>query len=194
MEGAPLLAYLIITAAQGLFAQVAHGATIVSIAAAETGRPKPLSASLDPAFSRMGAIVTLVLIVAGGIVAGAVLVLPIVFLPYVALRIGLCFEVMMLEEIGPWAAIRRSWGMTRGHLLRLLGVAALSGLVAIGPLAAIEALSLVGGPGRTVDVLVVSAATFAQGILVIPLVSFLTATTTLFYLQLRTFENARTAA
>jgi Membrane domain of glycerophosphoryl diester phosphodiesterase len=193
-EGGPLLAFLIIAAAQGLFAQVAHAATIVSIAGAETGRPRTLSESLDPAFSRMGAILGLVAILALGALVCVFSLVGVVLLPYLGLRVILCFETMMLENVGPWAAIRRSWALTHGHVLRLLGVVALSALVVVGPVVGLEALGLISGNGHTSDVLIVSAVTFVQGVLAIPLVSFLTATTTLFYLQVRALANARPAA
>jgi len=118
----------------------------------------------------------------------------IVLLPYFALRVMLCFETMMLEGVGPWAAIRSSWRITRGRLLRLLGVVLLSTSIVIVPFFAVELLGLVRVGGHTSQAIIVSAGIVLQGILLVPLVSFLTAATTLFYLQSRSSTDARPAA
>lgn len=191
-EGAPLFATIVIIAVQGLFAQVAHAATIVSVAALQQGRPRSLTESLDPAFSRMGAILALVVILAiilTGAVLSIAILIGILLLPYVALRVGLSFEAMMLEGTGPWAAVKSSWTVTRRHMLRFLAVGTLAFLVVIGPFIVVQLLTEVDAGGRTANVLLASGLTFVQGILGVPIVAFLTTTTTLFYLHLRAHPN-----
>ena len=61
--GAPLFLFLATTAAQALFSQVARGAAILSIAGEINHRPLSLTGALDPAFTRMGALLALAVIV-----------------------------------------------------------------------------------------------------------------------------------
>ena len=100
----------------------------------------------------------------------------------------------MLEGISPWGAIKRSWALTRGNVLRLLGIILLSALAVAGPLLVISGLGAIIGGGRSVRVLETGLYIFAQGVFVVPLVAFLTATTTLYYLTIRvTHDERRTA-
>ena len=191
---APLFVFAVTAAVEGLFAQVARAASIVSIAAVARGRPLPLTSALDPAFTRMGALLVLVLIIAVGFGLAFVTIVGLVLLPYVATRVALCFEAMVLEGIGPWAAIRRSWSLTRGNVLRLLGVILLSVLVVLIPLVLISALGTAIGGGRTTRVVLTGLYTFVQGGLAIPLAGFLTATTTLYYLTIGAPSDDRRSA
>lgn len=193
-RGAPLFLFLATTAAQALFAQVARGAAIVSIAATVQGGAAPLTASLDPAFTRMGALLALVLIIGAAVVLAFLSLVGIVLLPYLAIRTALCFEVLMLEGLSPVAAIRRSWALTHRNVLRLLGVVLLSAVVVALPLLAISALGAAVGGSRSARVIETGLHLVAQGILVIPLVAFLTATTTLYYLTIRVAKDARSTA
>lgn len=192
--GAPLFLFLATTAAQALFAQVARGAAIISIAAAARGKPVSLTAALDPAFTRMGALLALVLIIGAGVALAFVSIVGLVILPYLAVRVALCFEAMMLEGIGPWAAVRRSWALTRGNTLRLFGVVLLSAAVIALPLMAVSALGAAIGGSHTARVVETGAYIVAQGLFVTPLVAFLTATTTLYYLTIRAAQDERNTA
>lgn len=193
-RGAPLFLFLATTAAQALFAQVARGAAIVSIAAAARGKPVALTGALDPAFTRMGALLALVLIVGVAVVLAFVSIVGLVFLPYLAVRTALCFEAMMLEGLSPLAAIRRSWNLTHRNVLRLLGVVLLSAAVVALPLLAVSALGGAVAGGRTARVLETGFYLLAQGVLIVPLVAFLTATTTLYYIRIREAKDARSTA
>jgi len=192
--GAPLFLFLATTAAQALFSQVARGAAILSIAGVINHRPLSLTGALDPAFTRMGALLVLALIIGAGFALALISVVGLVLLPYLAVRIAICFEAMMLENISPWSAVKRSWLLTRGNVLRLLAIILLSALAIAGPLLVISGLGAIIGGGRTVRVLETGLYIFAQGIFIVPLVAFLTATTTLYYLTIRaTQDEQRTA-
>lgn len=182
--GGPLLVLLLLTAFEGLFAQVARAGTIVSIAGVATGKPKTLSQSLDPAFTRMGQLILLVIILAAGFVGLLFSIVGIFVMPYLALRVAISFETFMLEDLAPGAAIRRSWSLTSGSVTRMLALVLLTLLAVILPVLGIQSLSLVGAGSRTADVLLGGLIAFLQGVLLIPLVAFLTASTTLFYLNL----------
>lgn len=190
----PLLALILLTAFEGLFAQVARAATIVAVAAALEGRPKRLTESLDPAFTRMGGLLVLAVVLACGVVGLALTLVGIVLLPYLAARLGLVFEAYMLDGRGPGAALSRSWRVMRGNVLRFLTTVILFLLVAAGPLVLISLLGSVDFGGRDTRVLTSAALAIAQGILLIPLLAFLTAITTAFYLQARARHDGRTTA
>jgi hypothetical protein len=195
--GGPLFVLLVLTAVEALFTQVARAATIVSIAGAVTGRPKSLAAALDPAFTRMGQLLVLIVMVVAILALGfaaIVVVIGFVLLPYLALRTAISFEAFMLEDLQPAAAIRRSWELTRGNVIRLLGMIGLSVLVVALPILVISGLGAVEFGSRTAEVVWASVANALQAILVIPIVAFLTATTTLFYLTIRSSRDERRPA
>ena len=121
-DGGQLLALLLVSGTQALFAQVARGSTIVSLAGVIRGQPLTLTQALDPAFSRMGGLLALVVLVSAGVLISFVTLIGLVLLPYMILRFALAFEAFMLEDLGPWPALRRSWELMRGHMLRMLGV------------------------------------------------------------------------
>ena len=132
-DGGQLLALLLVSGTQALFAQVARGSTIVSLAGVIRGQPLTLTQALDPAFSRMGGLLALVVLVSAGVLISFVTLIGLVLLPYMILRFALAFEAFMLEDLGPWPALRRSWELMRGHMLRMLGVVLLTAVILFGP-------------------------------------------------------------
>lgn len=76
-----------------------------------------------------------------GGVALAILILAGVF-GYFGIRMMMTNIVIAAEPVGPWQAITRSWALTSGHFIKLLGFAMLA-LVAM--LAVSLAVSLAGG-------------------------------------------------
>ncbi|MCC6380970.1 MAG: hypothetical protein IT304_00600 [Dehalococcoidia bacterium] len=190
----PLFALILLTAFEGLFAQVARAATIVAVASALEGRPKQLTESLDPAFTRMGGLLVVAVLLAASVVGLALTLVGLVLLPYLAARLGLVFEAYMLDGLGPGRAIGRSWRVMRGNVLRFLTAVLLFLLVAAGPLVLISLLGSVDFGGRDTRVLTSAAIGLAQGVLLIPLLAFLTAITTAFYLQARARHDGRTTA
>lgn len=188
-EGGYLALLLVAGAAQALFAQVAHGAAIVSIAGLLQGKPTSLSAALDPAFTRMGGLLALLVVLLAVSAALALTIVGLVVLPYVAIRFALVYQAYLLEERTVFGALGRSWGMMRGQMLRMLGVVLLTVLIFLGPAVLIQSLeALVGGP-RGTQVVVQAVVSVVQGVLAVPLVAFTSATTTVFYLNLRDAER-----
>jgi hypothetical protein len=188
-HGGQLLAVLLIGAAQALFAQVARGGTIVSIAGMLTGKPRSLTESLDPAFNRMGGLLALVLLVSGGLFLAFISLVGLLLLPYLALRLALSFEAFMLEELGPLQALGRSWRLMRGHMLRLLAVVLLTVAILFGPFLVISLMGEAVRGDRNTEVILGAVYSLVQGVLLIPIVAFVTATTTVFYLNLREQER-----
>jgi len=175
---------LIVGAGQALFAQVAHGAAIVSIAGVLRGRPVSLPEALDPPFTRMGGLLALLVILATMAVLLALTIIGLVLLPYLVVRLALAHQAFMLEGRSPLAALGRSWALMQGHMLRMLGVMLLTLLIFLGPAVLISALdSLVVG-SRDAQVALQAVVSVVQGVLAVPLVAFASATTTVFYLNL----------
>lgn len=188
-EGGYLALLLIVGAAQALFAQVAHGAAIVSIAGLLRGSPLSLTEALDPPFTRMGGLLALLVLLLAVSAALALTIVGLLFLPYIAIRLALVYQAYLLENRTVFGALGRSWAMMRGHMLRMLGVMLLTLLIFLGPAILIQSLdALVGGP-RATQVAVQALVSVAQGVLAVPLVAFTSATTTVFYLNLRDAEH-----
>ncbi|PFG74957.1 hypothetical protein A9A59_2210 [Tepidiforma thermophila] len=175
---------LIVGAGQALFAQVAHGAAIVSIAAVLRGKPVPLAGALDPAFTRMGGLLALLVILVAMSVLLALTIIGLVLLPYLVVRLALAHQAFMLEGRSPFAALGRSWALMRGHMLRMLGVMLLTFLIFLGPAILISALDGLVAGSRGVQVALQALVSVVQGVLAVPLVAFASATTTVFYLNL----------
>jgi hypothetical protein len=189
-SGAALFAMAVIVAAEALFAQVARGATIVAVASAARGRPIPLVEALDPAFTRLGGLVGLVLILGAIGALAFITIVGIILLPYVLFRLALVFDTYMLEGVGVNQALRRSWQVMSGNMIRLVGVIALSVLCAL-PILLL--FSLFGAPtegNRTTQVLVLAVLGIVRGAAFVPFVAFLTACTTLYYLKAKAAEDA----
>ena len=175
---------LIVGAGQALFAQVAHGAAIVSIAAVLRGKPVPLAGALDPAFTRMGGLLALLVILVAMSVLLALTIIGLVLLPYLVVRLALAHQAFMLEGRSPFAALGRSWALMRGHMLRMLGVMLLTFLIFLGPAILISALDGLVAGSRGMQVALQALVSVVQGVLAVPLVAFASATTTVFYLNL----------
>ncbi len=174
----------IIAAVQALYAQVAHAAAIVSTAALLRGERKPLPQALDPAFSRMGALLALLVLLVGISAVLAVSLIGLVLLPYVAVRLALAHQALILEGRSPFAALGRSWRLMQGHMLRMLGVLLLTMLILLGPLVIVAALDGLVQGSRAEQVVLGAVVSIVQGVIAVPLVAFTSATTTVFYLNL----------
>ncbi|GIW13096.1 MAG: hypothetical protein KatS3mg062_0535 [Tepidiforma sp.] len=184
-RGGYLALLLILAAAQALFAQVAHGAAVVSIAALLRGQPVSLVEALDPPFTRMGGLLALLVVLLGLSAALALTVVGLVVLPYIAIRLSLAYQAFLLEGTSPFGALGRSWAMMRGHMLRMLGVMLLTVLIFLGPAVLIQSLDVLVTGSRGAQVAAQAVVSVAQGLLAVPLVAFASATTTVFYLNLR---------
>lgn len=190
--GRPLFAMVIVLAVNGLFAFVAQGATTIAVAGTARGKAPRVAESLDPAFTRMGSLVGLALILIGGTVALAFSIVGLIFLPFFALRMALAINALMLENLTPLQALRQSWRMTRGNMLRLLGVLLLTGLVVFIPVLVIQLLGLLAADsGRTTRMIADTILSIVDGVVAIPFVVLPIAVTTLFYLDLKARNDVR---
>lgn len=187
-RGGLVFAYFAIAAFELLFAQVARGATVMGVAAARSGRRPPLAQLLDPAFTRMGGLLALAIATYAVLFLGVVLSITIigaVIALFVFLRWSVVFEVFMLEEQRVMASLGASWRLMSRNMLRYLGVLLVSFGMALLPLVGISLLQLAVGGGRDTVVVATAAVTIAQGVLIVPILVFLTAVTTVFYFNIK---------
>ena len=189
-----LVAMVLILAGQGLFAQVARAATISSVAGLVTGHPKSLSAALDPAFTRMGGLLLIAVVLLGGALLLAFSVVGFFFLPYLGIRFALSFEAYVVEELSVRQALARSWQLTRGHVLRIFGTLLLVLLYVFIPLVIISLIGELARGGRDMEVALSGLIGFVQSVLAVPIVVLLTAVTTLLYFRTRERIHASTPA
>ncbi len=190
----PLFAFLAVSAFEGLFAQVARGATILGTAAALRDRPEPLPNLLDPAFTRLGGLLILAIAPLLLFLGLAATIVGLVLVPYLVLRLGLVMEAYLLDGVTPAGAFRRSWTVLSGSLWRFFLTLLLAITALIVPLFVMSSFSLLIAGGRTTQLLATAAVTLIQGVLVVPMLAFFTAVTTLFYLRVKERHDARLAA
>lgn len=185
-----LFAFLVISAVTALFSQVARAATSVGVASAAAGKAISLSMALDPAFTRMGALLVLGVLIASGAFVLVLTVVGMFVLPFLALKVALSTETLILEGNGPWAAIRRSWQLTNGNMLSLLGTLVVTIGLVVGPLLLVSLVSLIVTGDRTQQLVLAGVATFLQTVMLVPLFAFVTSVVTVFYLQAKEREHA----
>ncbi|MGD9932946.1 MAG: hypothetical protein AB7T37_04435 [Dehalococcoidia bacterium] len=190
------LAFMLVAAAaiEVLFGQVARGATVMAVAGVATGKPRSLAEALDPAFTRMGAIIAQAVVLAA--VGGALIfsIVGLVIFPYVAARFALSTESLLLEGRSATSALAASWSLMRGRVIRLLGVALLAALVCVGPLVLVSLLGLMVTGGRTQELVTGAVVSVLQAFLLVPVIGFLTTVTTLFYLKAKEIDGGKPAA
>lgn len=187
----PLFALAIILVVSSLFAVVGQAASIVAVAGAARAEPLPVTRSLDPAFTRMGGLVLLSLLLIGGAGALAFTLVGLLVLPYFLLRFGLAFQVFMLEGTTPLQALLTSWRLMSGHMLRLLALALLITL-AVGAYVAIISISPLGeDASRDARIATDAVLDSIRAVLIVPAAVFYQAAITLYYLKVRARYDAR---
>lgn len=179
---------------EALFAQVARGAAIVSIAAAARGAPIQLKDALDPAFTRMGGLLLIVVLI---VLGAGLLILLVIGIPvaiYLLIRLSVVFDAYMLEGLSPGDAFGRAWSLTKGKMLSLTGALGLGLLAAFPVVIFASAVTAISAGDRTLQVSLIASLGLVQIVLVIPALGAFTALTTLFYLNLKANEHGRYAA
>lgn len=198
-----VFAFVLLTAANALFSQVARGATIVSIAGLIGGKRLSLSQSLDPAFTHMGGLLALAFMMFGGAVVLGLTVVGIIILPLLALRFALTVEAYMLDGGSPIEALRRSWrvmgGAQRGAnafagimtpvMLRLLAVFVVLLLLIAVPVLLVQSISELVRGGRAAQIWLSGGIAVLQTVLFVPVFAWVSAALTSFYLQARDRAN-----
>lgn len=187
---AAVFATLVLVAASAIFTAVAQGAGVTGSAAAFRGEALSLSAALDPAFTRMGALLGLVVMLGALLIGLAATLVGLPLALILGVRLFMAIPVLMLEGHSPLQAMQGSWRLARGHFWRLAGLIGLLlvlalpfGLVLNGLLAASESL------GRDAQVLVDGVSQLVLGLAAVPLGAYVAAATTVYYLKLREAQS-----
>ena len=182
------LTIVMLGAAQTLFSLVGAAGTMVAASAIARGEQVSLTASLDPAFTRMGGL--LLFGVLFNVLLFATLV-GVILLVYFIVRWGLAIQPYVLEGKGFTASLGESWRSLRGRMLAffaLLLTAIPFGLVFLlgfSLLFSIIAAPFGSDPSRTAELALQSIALFIVGLTFIPFGAYLATSTTLFYLSAR---------
>jgi hypothetical protein len=192
-SGGPLFANLVIAGVTQLFGLVGAAATIVSVEGVLNGRPKSLSQALDPAFTRMGQLLATAVFALFLILAPAITLIGIIFLPFLAGRLGVAIPALMLARVGPAQAIATAWRVTKGSVLRFWGITLLVVLPLAIPIAIGQAIvqAATSGASRDATVLIDNLGTLTISLLAIPLSAVGTVALTMFYLRVGGPVNAR---
>jgi hypothetical protein len=187
------LSLFVVNAIYLLFTAVGLSATITAVNAVLAGRPLGLASALDPSFTRMGGLLVLGVVFQ---VMFALTIAGVVLLLYVILRFGLAFHVYMLENLGVWPSLRRSWGLLRRGMLRFVGSLVVPALLVLGVfMAAFIVLTILALPfaaedaGRTRSLVVSTVELGALGIIAAPCGAYFAAVTTILYLDLKGSAN-----
>ena len=183
--GGQLFALALVAGIVVLFSLVGWSATIIATAGIASGESVSLSEALDPAFTRLGGLVGLTLLILGGTVLLAASVVGVVALPYLAIRLGVAFQVYLLEDVGPIESLRRSWQIMKGNMLRLFGV-----VLVVSGIALLIGLLLSANPdpenaSRSTRMTIDAVLQVVQGAFAIPAAVFAHAATTIYYLRIR---------
>lgn len=197
-EGGPFAAFVLLAAVTVVLGLVGMGATIVSVEAVARGRPVGPREALDPAFTRLGGLVALggTLIVGAAALAALIVGLVAVLGPvaaivglaafsFLALRIALAPQALMLEQAGAFPSLRRSWGLMRGNMLRLAII-----LLAVVAVPLILSLLAPASPGpgeagRAARMAIDAGLQALQTAIAIPFGAFASTALTLYYLRIR---------
>jgi hypothetical protein len=183
-SGAPLFAALILFAVNFLFSTVGNAAAVVASWGVVEGHPKGVAECLDPAFTRLGGLILLFVLLFGIVFLVSFTLIGIIFLP----RLLFTLHAYILEGRSPAGAIVRSWQMTRGYMLRLIALVLLA-VVLIIPVFVVAALNPAADEsGRAYEIIADIVTTGIAGLVAIPLFAIMVSAATLFYAKIRRRE------
>lgn len=179
-----ILALVLMTAVYLLFSLVGAAATIVAVHSIIQKKPRRLSESLDPAFTRMGGLLLLGALFYLMFIASAA---GIVVVIYLIIRWGLAVHAHVLEGTTISGSLTSSWRTLRGRMFRFTGVlltAVPVGLVLFLAASIIVAVALTPfsvDPNRTTTLIAQSLGILVFGFVAVPTGAYLAAATTIFY-------------
>lgn len=186
---------MVVTWAWALFTAVGFAGSIVSVQRFRDGKPGSLSASLDPAFTRMGGLVVIGLtyyLVLVSTLLLAVTVIGAVLMVYCGLRLGLSVPAYMLEESSVRAAMGASWRLLGRHLLGFLAIVLVAlPLLFVVLTAGALVFALVSLPftgeelSRDATIVFNAIGVVVAGAAMVPTLGYLAAASTLYYLSRR---------
>lgn len=178
-----LFALAIIYAVEIFFTVISVAATIVAAAACARRSPLPVVEALDPAFTRIGRLLLLVITLYLGFVLLLASIIGIPVALYLLIRLGLSGQAFMLGEGTVLETMKTSWQRTSGYMLRLTGLVLMAVLALLVVVAFSSLLGLVEPAGHDARIVTIAGIGILQSIVVIPMEAAIVAMMTLFYLN-----------
>jgi hypothetical protein len=187
------LTMFLLGGAQSLFSLVGGAATMIAVDALHRSKPLTLAQALDPAFTRMGGLLLL------GVLLNALLIatfIGLIVFVYFIVRLGVMLQTYVLEQRSVAGAFTESWRLMRGRMFKFLAVLITAVPFAVGFLFVTSLVfGIVAAPfdsdsSRTAALAVQSAALFVVIASLIPVAAYLATSTTIFYLSAREAADA----
>ena len=184
----------------GLFTLVGVGGTIVGVNGLVEGRQVKLADALDKPFTRLGAVMAVgaivyLIFVLG--VTGAITVVAPILAIFVLLRLGVMFQVLLLENASFRGAMVTSWKVQNRQWMRFgLRMATVIPVALLTLVAAFIAFTLLSlpfipaDPGRSATVAINALGIGFFALAMIPTGAYFATITTLHYLKLRSEPHA----
>jgi membrane-anchored glycerophosphoryl diester phosphodiesterase (GDPDase) len=169
-------------------------ATTVAVAACAHRAPIRLVEALDPAFTRIGSLLLLAIVLYLGAAAISATVIGIPVALYLVVRLALSAQCMILHGLGVRGALTASWRSTDGYFLKLIALLVLATLSLLVALTFVGMLGLLEPADRTAEVVTIAALSILQSIVLIPMQAAIVSMLTLFYLNLKATAHDVTAA
>ena len=141
-DGAAIAGTLIGALIQGAAAALAIAACFRVISSAYLGDRAEAGPSLRYGLSRLLPLMVAYIVLAIALGISAILVVLPIFL---GVKWSVTFAAIVAERAGPFHAMRRSWGLTRGHWWRVFGT-----LLVVGLIALVLYLAVVAGLGGAI--------------------------------------------
>lgn len=196
-----LFAFTLVFFVWGMFILVGIGASMVAVSSVRRGSHLRLPEYLDPPFTKLGGLfllgMTLIGLYVCGLIVSVTVVLPLV-VGWVTLRLAAMFYFQLVDNLPPGAAMRASWNLLRGNVVRLLGVVVGSLPIVLGMMfVAFVALIIVSipftlaGDSRNVELAASVVGTIVWAMLTVPAMAYLATTTTVFFETLKGRTDAR---
>lgn len=196
-----LFAFTLVFFAWAMFILVGVGASVVAVSNVRRGSHKRLPEYLDPPFTKLGGLfllgMTLIALYVCALIVSITVFLPLV-VAWVMLRLAAMFYFNLLDDLPPGAAMRASWNLLRGNVIRLLGVVLGSLPIVLGMVfVAFVALIIVSvpftlaGDSRNVELAASVVGTIVWAMLTVPAMAYMATTTTVFFETLRGRSDAR---
>lgn len=181
------LSLMLITGIYGLFTLVGLAATVVASNGIISGKRISLSQSLDPAFTRMGGLLGLILTFYSLMFIVLIGIIPALFF---VIRFGLSLHAFIIDSQPLGQALRTSWTSLRGRTIRFSGYFlsfAIMCFVALTGVSVAVSLSvgpfISANPTRIETIILLTALGVGWGFVFVPLGAFIMTTMTLFYLR-----------
>lgn len=173
---------------------IAFAATMVSTDAVLKEKPVKLNMALDPAFTRMGGLLVLLAVFFLSFVVLVAPILGIFLFCYLSARLAMTLPAFIVGGMRPGAALRESWGRSRGRVLSIFAILLAVMVILTVSLLGLSFLNLFIVGNRTTKLVITAVLSSVQAVALVPLLTWFAVALTHTYSTLRSTDDARTAA